>query len=531
MVSKARILTYYLNVFLLACVTHLSHAWHSHMLLEPLQRGADVEPDSLGDGRLIDVRTVKDERNVLQPLFRLLVGSPMQQRSSAFALASPRHTNRVFVAAADAARHQPPSAVSTRVQKQQKGTRQVKQPPKAGTTNFTISNPEDRADLISSLQEQGIGKVAKLTDEEEASLGRQVHKLVKFEEKLKKLLVAKFEAIDTNGDSTISPEEAAKAGIQKKEFHYADKDASGGIDVKEFLEAWVNGYKRNVQRHQEGGYSYRMEAVKEWAEACGYSDMDTFSELVMQGMKAKNLLVSSHHGLMKFFARRYDGIKSTFEDEYLSEAAVGAMLATEKWNPDESGGNFASYAAYRIKGAILESIADNDDIKIPRYLQSEVSRLRKVLQHMETKGEEPTDLRLMMELGVNEKKLSQLKQVMRLRVEKMDGMSEHRIARKMKTSKDSNNNSPLNAHTQSILYGKVQEILSALSPVEAAVVRMYYALDDGKTNISLVEIQAYLEKNFKLKNREENAYNILRRALSKLQNHKAKSTAQVLLEQ
>ncbi len=121
----------------------------------------------------------------------------------------------------------------------------------------------------------------------------------------------------------------------------------------------------------------------------------------------RNALVVEHLQLVRHVANRMRRSLPSYVDvdDLISDGVMGLMDAVEKFEP-ERGLTFQTYAVYRIRGAIIDSIRAHDWIpRSVRRTQREAelagARLREEL------GREATDAEICGALGISSRKLSE----------------------------------------------------------------------------------------------------------------------------
>lgn len=125
------------------------------------------------------------------------------------------------------------------------------------------------------------------------------------------------------------------------------------------------------------------------AEAAGGEDL--WSAVRGGDAEARRRLVEAHEPLVRrlaaqLFARRPDGI-ADFGD-YLHYGMVGLLEAVERYDPAR-GASFATFARYRVRGAILNGTAK---VSEQREFHSHRARLRSErLKSIREDGPEPSD--------------------------------------------------------------------------------------------------------------------------------------------
>jgi len=121
--------------------------------------------------------------------------------------------------------------------------------------------------------------------------------------------------------------------------------------------------------------------------------------------RARDELIVHYAPLVKYVAARVAiGLPNSVDQEDLASAGiVGLMEAVAKFEP-ERGFKFESYAAARIRGAIIDDLRSLD--WVPRSVRAQARKVEEVLSTLhERLGRSPTDEEVAEEMGVTVRKL------------------------------------------------------------------------------------------------------------------------------
>ncbi|HEX2178500.1 MAG TPA: FliA/WhiG family RNA polymerase sigma factor [Actinomycetota bacterium] len=121
--------------------------------------------------------------------------------------------------------------------------------------------------------------------------------------------------------------------------------------------------------------------------------------------RARDELIVHYAPLVKYVAARVAiGLPNNVDQEDLaSSGIVGLMEAVSKFDPDR-GFKFESYAAARIRGAIIDDLRSLD--WVPRSVRSQARKVEETLSKLQDKlGRTPTDEEVAEEMGVTVRKL------------------------------------------------------------------------------------------------------------------------------
>jgi RNA polymerase sigma factor for flagellar operon FliA len=121
--------------------------------------------------------------------------------------------------------------------------------------------------------------------------------------------------------------------------------------------------------------------------------------------EARDRLIVHYAPLVKYVAGRMSvGIPTSIDHEDLTSAGiVGLMEAISKFEPGR-GYKFETYAANRIRGAILDDLRAMD--WVPRSVRTQARRVEETLQKLqEDLGRTPADEEVAADMGVSVRKL------------------------------------------------------------------------------------------------------------------------------
>lgn len=121
--------------------------------------------------------------------------------------------------------------------------------------------------------------------------------------------------------------------------------------------------------------------------------------------RARDELIVHYAPLVKYVAARVAiGLPNNVDQEDLASAGIlGLMEAVNKFEPDR-GFKFESYAAARIRGAIIDDLRSLD--WVPRSVRSQARKVEEALSKLQDKlGRVPTDEEVAEEMEVTVRKL------------------------------------------------------------------------------------------------------------------------------
>lgn len=210
----------------------------------------------------------------------------------------------------------------------------------------------------------------------------------------------------------------------------------------------------------------------------------------MAGTAAKNQLVAANLRLVTSIARKVASTKSASTagialDDMVQEGSVGLIRAAEKFDASR-GYKFSTYATWWIRAYVMRSITTQSrTIKVPSSVVDEYARIRKQYSAMREKGIfKPTEEAVAYELGITAAKLRFVVKVVT------------QVPTSLDISLDPGSDTANSRSLGEIVEGQdnVEErmvadlqrreldaaLRSCLRPLERAVVRLRFGLDDGQ---------------------------------------------------
>jgi len=186
--------------------------------------------------------------------------------------------------------------------------------------------------------------------------------------------------------------------------------------------------------------------------------------------------IASHMTMVRFLARRiHERLPSHVElDELIGAGILGLMDAYRKFKPDKNV-KFRSYAQFRVRGAILDSLRTLD--WSPRELRRKARQIEAAIQRLTKRiGSSPNEVEIAAEMKMTlaeyQHVLSDLKslEVGTLNVERSEDSGEEEIAYIPNRSEDD----PLFQCLKSEMHGRLKLAVENLPERERLVMNLYY---------------------------------------------------------
>ena len=143
----------------------------------------------------------------------------------------------------------------------------------------------------------------------------------------------------------------------------------------------------------------RKPTDEEWCAASGKINMEALSDVIDEGLAAKNKLVTSNLRMVQSVVNTYirNGLSAQYNaGDMMQEGILALIRAAEKFEPDR-GWKFSTYAMYWVRASVKRSqIFQSRLVPVPQRLYENHKRLMRVEREMMSElGRKPT----MKELG------------------------------------------------------------------------------------------------------------------------------------
>jgi RNA polymerase primary sigma factor len=245
------------------------------------------------------------------------------------------------------------------------------------------------------------------------------------------------------------------------------------------------------------------------------------AQRVKQGdKKARELMIKANLRLVVKIARDYEGIGVPLLD-LISEGNIGLMKAVERFDPGK-GAKLSTYASWWIKQSIKRALANQSKtIRLPVHLVDKISRMRRcALQLHDELGREPTDEELAEALGTSSSRVAQLRMAAS-RPTSLDGpIADGDSTCLGELVQDEHAESPYEQLREKTVLGMLHEMVQALSPREAAILRARFGLDGG-SQASLDEVGRKLGvTRERIRQIQQNALNKLRKKMERMESER-----------
>src|SRR5882724_8627943 len=203
--------------------------------------------------------------------------------------------------------------------------------------------------------------------------------------------------------------------------------------------------------------------------------------------KARERMIKANLRLVVKIARDYEGLGVPLLD-LISEGNIGLMKAVERFDPSK-GAKLSTYGSWWIKQAIKSALANQSKtIRLPVHMVDKISKMKRAAGRLqEVFGREPTDEELGEELCVKASRVAMMRMAA-IRPASLEApIGSEDTSNLADVVEDEKADNPYEMLEEKGITGMLQEMVEALNPREAKVVRARFGLD-GRPLRTLEEI-------------------------------------------
>ena len=242
---------------------------------------------------------------------------------------------------------------------------------------------------------------------------------------------------------------------------------------------------------------------------CGHA-LDLLEQDVAQGREARDQLIRANTRLVISVAKKYMGLGLPFLD-LIQAGNVGLIKAADRFDYHR-GTKFSTYATWWIRQAVTRCLSQQSTtIRIPVHMGDRIRGLRRTAQRLEQLLERrPTPEEIADEMGdLTADNVRWLLRVSRSPISLEQPIGEDGDDELGSLIEDESSPSPVDTAENNLLRESLSEMMGALTPREARVLRMRFGFD-GRPAMSLEEV------GDKIGVTRERARQIVQQALRKL---------------
>lgn len=266
-----------------------------------------------------------------------------------------------------------------------------------------------------------------------------------------------------------------------------------------------------LAKHIEMGRFASQRLAEEDADA---EEQVELQRLIDQAEAARALLVRSNTRLVISIAKRYFGQGLDFLD-LIQEGNIGLLMAVDKFDYTR-GNRFSTYATWWIRQGITRALSNYGRmIRIPAHQTGNVRKLYRAIRDIEQNQGRQADIEELAErVELPPNQVQWLLQITRPLLALEQPAGDDQDAELADFIEDRDIEQPADAVATKLFSQKVGEILSELTPREAAIIRLRYGLQ-GSDAYTLKEVgEIFKLSRERIRQVEKSALNKLRRSRS-----------------
>lgn len=208
-------------------------------------------------------------------------------------------------------------------------------------------------------------------------------------------------------------------------------------------------------------------------------DEKTLAADVLAGdTESRDHMVRANLRLVVNIARSYSGRGLAMED-LVAEGNLGLLRAVEGFDPSMNT-RFSTYAAFWIRQSIKRAIINTaKTVRVPAYMAELLTKWRRASNKLTDElGRPPTHEEVAELLGLSKKKLSVIKEAIRVATAGMQGDAGGEERGIEELLADSRVGAPDASLVEGDTLKRVMQLMAGMDPRESAVLRMRFGLDD-----------------------------------------------------
>ncbi len=231
---------------------------------------------------------------------------------------------------------------------------------------------------------------------------------------------------------------------------------------------------------------------------------------------AKNQFVKSNLRLVVSIARRFNHGRMPLQD-LIQEGNIGLMKAVDRFD-HRKGFRFSTYGSWWIRHAISRAIADKGRaVRLPVHMIDAYHKVSKARRELETlQGRDPTPEELAKHTGLAANKIEKMDTLLLEAPVSLDRTVSEADGRKViDFIEDEGNAQPGETLEADALSEQVREVIGALRPIEADILRKRFGLGADQ-ELTLKEIgEQYSLSRERIRQLQEQALGKIRRELQR----------------
>lgn len=299
------------------------------------------------------------------------------------------------------------------------------------------------------------------------------------------------------------------------------RDALNEVPTGDFLSRYMleTNRQRLLTADEEVELAKHIELSRFAVQQLSTEDVDNetradLQRLIDQGEAARALLVRSNTRLVISIAKRYFGQGLDFLD-LIQEGNIGLLTAVDKFDYTR-GTRFSTYATWWIRQGITRALSNHGRmIRIPAHQTGNVRKLYRAIRDIEQNQGRQADIEeLAARVELPPSQVQWLLQITRPLLALEQPAGDDQDAELSDFIEDREVDQPVDIVAAKLFSERVGDILSELTPREAAIIRLRYGLQ-GTNAHTLKEVgEIFKLSRERIRQVEKSALNKLRRSRS-----------------
>ena len=290
-------------------------------------------------------------------------------------------------------------------------------------------------------------------------------------------------------------------------------DAMGNVDTDAIISDRIRADLEMLDAGHREGLTMSVRPPRRGSQPFkDYVNRVRHSSLMMR--TAKNQFVKANLRLVVSIARRFNHGRMPLQD-LIQEGNIGLMKAVDRFD-HRKGFRFSTYGSWWIRHAISRAIADKGRaVRLPVHMIDAYHKVSKARRELETlNGRDPTPEELAKHTGLAASKIEKMDTLLLDQPVSLDRPVSDADGRKViDFLEDEDTALPGESLEADALNEQVRQVITALRPIEADILRKRFGLEDDE-ELTLKEIgEQYSLSRERIRQLQEQALGKIRREL------------------